>query len=191
LARDTVRKKLKVAGSGVAGSRPSPVSARETPTAESASSADSSSESGSEDDSTYESASEEEPQNEEPSPIPLIRPNDPDKAIEFDIIKAVWAKRSVVLSGAVIRSALGEYWEIIRNIREQWKSETQKLQQATEKKEAARVSDYRSRADEKRRLLESCLRLTLRHGHRDIVERYVKIPFASSEIFPLFHKRHS
>lgn len=179
-----------MAGSGVAGSRRSPVSARETPTVESASSVDSSSDSGSEDDSTYESASEEEPQNEEPLPVPLIRPNDPDKAIEFDIIKAVWAKRSVVLSGAVIRSALGEYWEIIRSIREQWKSETQKLQQATEKKEATKVSDYRSRADEKRRLLESCLRLTLRHGHRDIVERYVQIPFAFSGIFPLFQKRH-
>ncbi len=179
-----------MAGSGVAGSRPSPVSAPGTPTAESASSADSSSEFGSEEDSTYESGSEEEPQSEEPSPIPPIRPSDPDKAVEFDIVKAVWAKRSVVLSGVVIRSALGEYWEIIRGIRDQWKSETQKLQQATEKKEATRISDYRSRADEKRRLLESCLRLTLRHGHRDIVERYVKIPFAFSEVFPLLHKRH-
>lgn len=179
-----------MAGSGVAGSRPSPVNARETPTAESASSADSSSESGSEDDSTYESASDEELQIEEPSPIPPVRPNDPDKAVEFDIIKAVWAKRSVVLSGAVIRSALGEYWEIIRTIRDQWKLETQKLQQATEKKEVTRISDYRSRADEKRRLLESCLCLTLRHGHRDIVERYVQIPFAFSKDFPLLHKQH-
>ena len=173
-----------MAGGGVSGSRPSPVSARETPTAESASSADSSSESGSEDDSTYESASEEELQNEEPSPIPANRPSDPNKAIEYDTIKAVWAKRNVVLSGAVIRSALGEYWEIIRSIRDPWKSETQKLQQATQKKEATKVSDYRSRADEKRRLLESCLRLTLRHGHRDIVERYVQIPLAIGEEFP-------
>ena len=112
---------------------------------------------------------------EEPSPLPASRPSDPSKAIEYDTVKAVWARRSVVLSGAVIRSALGEYWEIIRGIRDQWKSETQKLQQATEKKETAKAVECRSRVDGKRHLLESCLRLTLRHGHRDIVERYVHV----------------
>ena len=153
------------------------MSARETPTAESASSADSSSESGSEDDSNYESASEEELQVEEISPYPASRPSDPIKATEYDTIKAVWAKRSVVLSGAVIRTALGEYLEIVRGIRDQWKSEMQEMQQATETKEAAKVSEYRSRVEGKRRLLESCLRLTLKYGHRDIVERYVRILF--------------
>ena len=168
LAREPVRKKLKV--SGLAGSR-----SKETPPAESASSADSSSESGSEDDSSYQSASEDDLQVEEPSPLPATRPSDPVKGTEYDAVHAVWAKRSVALSGAVIRSALGEYWEVMRGIRDQWKSETQKLQQATQNKEAAKISEHRSQVDGKLRLLESCIHLTLEHGHKDIVERYVYI----------------
>lgn len=170
-----MRKKLKVSAA-VAGSR-----SRETPPAESASSSDSSSESGSDDDSDYESASEDEVQDDESSPLPASRPSDPSKAIEYDIIKAVWAKRSVVLSSVIIRSALGEYWDIMRGVRDEWKSEIQKLQQVKDKKEAAKISDYQSRVDEKRRLLESCLCLTLKHGHRDILERYVQIPNSQSQ----------
>ncbi|KAL8831583.1 MAG: hypothetical protein Q9191_000792 [Dirinaria sp. TL-2023a] len=177
LAREPVRKKLKVAGTGSNGPRSS-TSLRETPTNESASSAESSSESGSEDDSDYDSGStsEDEITMEEPSPLPPTRPSDPDKATEYDIIKAVWAKRNVVLSSAVIISALGEYWEIIKGIRDRWKSEGQSLQQAIDKKETTKTTEYRNRVDGKRRLLESCIRLTLKHGHKDIIERLGENP---------------
>ena len=184
LAREPVRKKLKVAGSGSTGLRTSS-NFRDTVTNESASSAESSSDSGSGDDSDYDSgsASEDELTIEEPTPLPAARPSDPDKATEYDIIKAVWAKRNVVLSSAVIISALGEYWDIIRGIRDRWKSDGLSLQQAIDKKEATKVTEYRSRVDGKRRLLESCIRLTLKHGHKDIVERYVDSFSPCSEQF--------
>ena len=104
--------------------------------------------------------------------------------MEFDIIKAVWAKRSVGLSGTVIRTALGEYWNIFKGVRDKWKSKTTSLQQAIEKKDQANSKAYERRVLEQRRLLESCIRLTLKHGHPDIIEKYVIFLFLPSP-FPI------
>lgn len=73
----------------------------------------------------------------------------------------------------MIKTALQEYGELIRDIRDQLKSESSNLDQATEKKDTAKETKYRNRVDGKRRLLESCARLTIKHGHKDIIERYV------------------
>ena len=177
LSREPVRKKLKRTGVSSIASWPalSSASSGSTPTAESISSAESSSESESEGDSNYSSGSEGELQIDEPSPLPNSRPTDPEKATEYDITKAVWAKRSVALSGAVIRTALGECWEIFKAIRDKWKAEIAILQQVEEKKDSEKVLRCKSRIEGKRRLLESCIRLTLKHGHKDIVERYVTL----------------
>ena len=175
MSREPVRKKLKRTSASSIASRPalSSTSSGGTPTADSVSSAESSSESDSEDDSEYSSGSDNESQNDEPSPLPQDRPTDPEKAIEYDITKAVWAKRSVALSGAVIRTALGECWEIFKTIRDNWKGDSASLQQAEETKDEHKVPHYKKRVEGQRRLLESCIRLTLKHGHKDIIERYV------------------
>ena len=173
--RDPVLKKLKTAEAKVASPRPPVASthAHNGPVAESVSPSESS-ESESEDESDYYSESEEPPEPEEVSPLPATRPADPNKAIEYDVIRAVWAKKNVGLSGTVIRTALGEYWNIFKNIRDKWKNKTTSLQQATEKKDQAGIKTYERRVVESRRLLESCINLTLKHGHPDIIERYVK-----------------
>ena len=139
-----------------------------------------SSDSDSDDDSEYYSESEKEIEPEEPSPLPVTRPADPNKAVEYDVIKAVWAKKNAGLSGAIIRTALTEYWDIFKGIRDKWKIKTNALQQAVEKKDQASSKAYERRIVEQRRLLESCIRLTLRHGHPDIIEKYV------SSLFLLF-----
>lgn len=175
LAREPVRKKLKRTNVSVSNARPTPSSASPagTPTAESVSSIESSSGSESEEDSEYSSGSDNDSQIDEKSPLPKSRPTDPGKATEYDITKAVWAKRSVVLSGAVIRTALGECWDIFKGIRDKWKAEMASLQQAEEKKDKAKTSQCKTRVEGQRRLLETCIRLTLKHGHNDIIERYV------------------
>lgn len=144
-----------------------------------------SSESESEDESEYYSESEEVTEPEEPSPLPANRPADPSKAIEYDVIKAVWARKNVGLSGTVIRTALGEYWNIFKTIRDKWKAKTTSLQQAIEKKDQASIKTYERRVVESRRLLESCISLTLKHSHPDIIEKYVY--FLLSFFFSLSH----
>ncbi len=168
-------KKLKLSGSRSSGTRNiTPLAGlRHQSLAGSESSAEPTSESEPEEDSDYDSGSEEEVEPEEVSPLPANRPNDPSKATEYDIIKAVWAKRSVALSSTIIRAALGEYWAILKAVRDKWKLEMTALGQAEEKKNHTRVVEHERRALNQRRLLESCVRLTLKYGHRDIVEKYV------------------
>ena len=178
--REPVLKKLKTAEAKLSGPR-TPAASTQTYTgsvAESASPSESS-ESESEDESEYYSESEEIPEPEEPSPLPANRPADPNKATEYDIIKAVWAKRNVGLSGTVIRTALGEYWNIFKTIRDKWKQKTTSLQQAIDKKDQVGMKTYERRVIESRRLLESCIGLTLKHGHPDIVQKYVNFCITS------------
>lgn len=154
--------------------------------AESASSSQSS-DSESEDDSIYASESEVEVEPEEPSPLPASRPADPNKAVEYDVIKAVWARRNIGLPSTVIRTALGEYWNIFKGIRDKWKARATSLQQAVEKKDQANIKTYERRVFEQRRLLESCIGLTLKHGHSDIIEKYVNSPTISVRASPYFY----
>ena len=179
--REPVLKKLKAAASKPSGPRPAVSSTNvRGGSAHSSASPSDSSDSESEDDSEYYSQSDKETEPDEPSPLPATRPADPSKAVEYDVIKAVWAKRSVGLSGTVIRTALGEYWNIFKAVRDKWKSKSTSLQQAIEKKDHASSKTYERRVIEQRRLLESCIRLTLKHGHPDIIEKYVKNFFVRS-----------
>ena len=150
-----------------------------------------SSDSDSDDDSEYYSESEAEVEPEEPSPVPASRPVDPNKAVEYDVIKAVWAKKNVGLSSTVIRTALTEYWDIFKGIRDKWKARSTSLQQATDKKDQANIKTYERRVLDQRRLLESCIRLTLKHGHPGIIEKYVSflLPVCLSE-FPISCPTH-
>lgn len=128
------------------------------------------------DSSEDDSASEIESEKEQPSPIPLTRPLDPGKAKEYDIIKTVWARRNRVLSGTVIRTALGECWDILKWVRNEWNKKLTGLQQAIEKKDTANKAVWQRRVVESRKLFESCVRLTTQHGHPSIVERVAENP---------------
>lgn len=184
-ARGPVLKKLKKSPSRSFGPRSvsSSTISQGLSNVESASSPESGSESESDEDSEYPSGSEEDAEPEEPSPLPSNRPNDPVKAIEYDALKAVWAPRNRTLTGAAIRTALGEYWNIIKSIRDKWKSELIALQQAELKKDHAKTAQLARIVNEQRRLLGSCIRLTLDYGHQDIIEKYVSFFFLKH--FPL------
>jgi len=177
--REPVLKKLKKTETQLAGPRSTNAShSRSGSVAESASLTETS-ESDSEDESDYYSESDVEIEPEEQSPIPAIRPADPSKAVEYDVIKAVWAKKNVGLSSTVIRTALGEYWDIFKGIRDKWKAKAASLQTAIDKKDQTNIKAYDRRVQEQRRLLESCIGLTLKHGHPDLIEKYVPFSFPS------------
>lgn len=163
--REPLVKKLKLAAAKQAGAKPSASSAQSR-TSSSSDSSDSDS-----DDSSVYSESEPEKLPDEPSPLPPSRPVDPNKAVEYDLIKAVWAKRSSVLPGPAIRSALTETWDIFKAIKDRFKSKQTSLQQAVEKKDQTNERAFERRVTEQRRLLESCINLTLKHGHPSIVDK--------------------
>ncbi|KAI9881522.1 MAG: hypothetical protein M1830_000085 [Pleopsidium flavum] len=172
-ARRSPFKKLKVAVPksarsrelGFQGTSRSSSSFREEPFSES------SSESEPEDDSDYESGSEEELDIEESSPLPAVRPAEPSKAVEFDIIKAVWAPRASPPTPAMIRTALGDYWTVVKAVRDVWKADSAALQQAADEKQLKKLPELKSKVLEQRKLMEAVLAKTLEHGHRDIIEK--------------------
>jgi len=175
-ARRPPSKKLKVAvpktarsrGSGLGDLSGTPSSAKEEEWT-----SESSSESEPDDDSDYDSGSEEEVEVEETSPIPKIRPTDPSKATEYDIIKAVWAPPASAPAPAAIRTALGDYWNIVRALRDVWKADSTSLQQAEDGKQTTRIPDLKRKVLGQRNLMEVIFAKTLEHGHEDIIEKYV------------------
>ncbi len=176
-ARRPPFKKLKVAVPKTARSRGLglgfPGTSRTSSSFREESSSEPSSESEPEDGSDYESGSEEELDIEEISPLPAARPAEPSKAIEFDIIKAVWAPQASPPTPAAIRSALGDYWNVVKAVRDVWKADFAALQQAEDEKQLRKLPELKSKVLEQRKLMEVVLARTLETGHRDIIEKYV------------------
>lgn len=85
-------------------------------------------------------------------------------------------KKSQALSSSAIRAALSHAWDLYKGIRDRWKQKCTALQQAIEKKDSVNERAYERRVLEQRRLLESCVDLTLKHGHHDIVTRLGENP---------------
>lgn len=171
--REPLLKKLRICAPKSARPRSAglSMSQRGSSSVEYGSSADSSSESESEEDSDYYSGSEEDMEPEEPPPLAPSRPDDPVEATKYDVVKAVWAKRSSTLTGPVIRAALGDYWNVIKAVRDNWKTEATALQKAEESKDQTKIKSCQRRAAEQRQIMESAIELTLKHGHRDIVAK--------------------
>lgn len=109
----------------------------------------------------------------EPSPLPPNRPTDPKKAIEYDLIKAVWARRSSNLTGEQIRTSLGECWNVIKSVRDSWKTEVTKLQEAESMNQQTHVVLHQRAVVEQRQIMERAIQLMVEYAHRDIVEQYV------------------
>ena len=139
------------------------------------SSSESASESGSEDESDYQSDSDEQPEADIPDLLQSARPTDPIKAIEYDVVETVWRERNKRVEPEDIRSALGKYEKLIKELRDKWKLEENAIVQAEEKKDQALVEKSKGRSAARLKILESACRLTAQFGHQDIVGRYVSL----------------
>ena len=136
-----------------------------------------SSQSETEDDSDYDSSEDEELEVHDPSPLPPTRPTDPIEAVKYDTTKALWRSAKRGLSGGEIKSALGEYWQVVKTIRDKWntleKSETDKK---------GNIPAIKGRISQQRDLLAASITSALETGHKDIIARYVQsfLPFDST-----------
>lgn len=122
-----------------------------------------SSDSGSE----YESESEEDVP--EPSPLPPARPSEPLQAVRYDTMKAVWLPRNVAAQAEQIRSGLKDLWEVVKTIRDRWKSDNDAVKKATEAKKDSELPLLKDRVKNQRSMMEMALRSALEYGHPDIV----------------------
>ncbi|KAF2812124.1 uncharacterized protein BDZ99DRAFT_474354 [Mytilinidion resinicola] len=126
---------------------------------------DSASETESSDDSDY-SSDEETP---EPSPLPDKRPEEPKAAVEYDVTEAVWLPPKSSARPEQIRTALVNFWEVVRTIRDRWRLDNAAVKQAEEKKRVSELPMLKSRVGSQQAMMEVALKTALEHGHPDIV----------------------
>lgn len=128
------------------------------------------------DSSSYYSSSDEsdseysEDELSEPSPLPVTRPDHPVEAVKYDSIKATWRSKYSEIDPTDIRKGLNDFWEVVRTIRDRWRTDTLAVTEAEEKKKVGELSLLRSRVKDQRDMFEAALGAVLQHGHKSIIE---------------------
>lgn len=107
----------------------------------------------------------------EPSPLPAKRPDTPLEAVKYDTIKALWHSKRFEVDVDDIRAGLKDFWEVVRTIRDRWKTDTAAVTEAEEKKKHGEIPLLQSRVKDQRNMLEVALTAALQHGHPGILER--------------------
>lgn len=132
----------------------------------------SSDEEPSDDDSDSDASEEESMQ----APLPAVRPSKAIEAVQYDTIKTLWRVPYRSATGDDIRKGLADFWDIVRTIRDRWKSDTLAVKAAEEAKKTGELPLLNERVSNQREMLEVALTAAISQGHKDIVEQYV-FPF--------------
>ena len=124
-------------------------------------------ESSSEDDDESSYTSDDE---SETSPLPAKRPDSPKEATEYDTVKALWRGKRKSLNSDTIRKGLGDFWEIVKTIRDRWKTDVTAVTDAEAKNRANELPLLKSRVKDQRDMMEAAFKAALKYGHRGIIE---------------------
>ncbi|GAB7358765.1 hypothetical protein MBLNU230_g3992t1 [Neophaeotheca triangularis] len=124
----------------------------------------SSEESSSDDDSLYSSDEEDEA-----SPLPAKKPDSPKDLVVYNTIKALWRGKRKAVEGESIRKGMSDFWNIISEIRDIWKTDSAAATEAIEKKKSS-APTLQGRVKDQRGMLEWAFKTALKHGHRGIIE---------------------
>lgn len=90
--------------------------------------------------------------------------------MKYDTIKALWRSRRIGTSSDSIKEGLKEFWEVVKTIRDRWKTDAAAVQEAEEKKKLGELPLLRSRVKDQRDMIEIALKAAVDHGHISIVE---------------------
>jgi hypothetical protein len=126
---------------------------------------DSESDSDSSDDESEYTDDEEE----EVSPLPSSRPEEPHQAVRYDVIKATWCPQNPSPSKDRIRAGMRDIWEVLNTIYKRWRTDTQAVKEAEEQKNIGELPVLKSRVASQRDLLQSALEAAIDHAHLDIL----------------------
>ncbi|KAH6865878.1 hypothetical protein BKA58DRAFT_228982 [Alternaria rosae] len=117
------------------------------------------------DSSDYDSDSSEE----EEMPIPETRPDDPDAAVRYDVVKATWHPSSSSPSSDKIKNSMREIWDVLDTIHKRWRADSKAVTEAEEQKKLGELPVLKSRVTSQRDLLKSALEAALEHSHPDVL----------------------
>ncbi|KAF2830422.1 hypothetical protein CC86DRAFT_161319 [Ophiobolus disseminans] len=118
----------------------------------------------SDDDSEYTDDEEDEV-----SPLPTARPEEPHQAVRYDVIKATWCPRNPPPSTERIKEGMRDVWEVLNTIQKRWRADTKAVTEAEEQKKTGELPVLKSRVASQRDLLQSALKAALEHAHPDVL----------------------
>ncbi|PYH95918.1 hypothetical protein BO71DRAFT_194388 [Aspergillus ellipticus CBS 707.79] len=127
---------------------------------------------------------------EEPSPIPPIRPTQPEAAAQYDALIAVWSPRNRRPNIDKVKTALVAFKDVVKTVRDSWKESTQAMKVAENKGETEKAAQLKKDAVLQRRLMDVVVSTTLEKGHPVIVEKLGEHPMAVAALYSFLLDRH-
>jgi Sec-independent protein translocase protein TatA len=113
---------------------------------------------------------------DEPSPIPPVRPTEPEAAAQYDTLQAVWSPRNKWPGPEKVKNALVAYKDLIKALRDAWKEQVQAMKLAENQGDNSKALQLKEQVILQRRIMDKIATTTLEMGHPNIVEKYV-FPF--------------
>jgi hypothetical protein len=115
----------------------------------------------------------------EPSPIPPERPQEPEGAIRYDTLKAVWFPRNGRPAGSAVKNAMILFSDTIKGVRDAWKTRSEALKVAENQNQEDKIPSIKKDVIFQRRLIDVIINTTLEYGHPAFVARYVLFLFTA------------
>lgn len=139
------------------------------------------SESDSETDSSDDDSEYTDDEDDEISPLPASRPEEPHQAVRYDIIKATWCPRDPPPNTERIKAGMRDIWEVLNTITKRWRADTKAVSDAEAENKTGELPVLKSRVASQRDLLQSALEAAIDHAHPDILFQMGQIkPFVYS-----------
>ncbi|KAF1831523.1 hypothetical protein BDW02DRAFT_504998 [Decorospora gaudefroyi] len=127
--------------------------------------------------SDYDSDSSDD-EEEEQMPVPASRPEDPDAAVRYDVVKATWHPSTSSPSSEKIKTSMRDIWEVLNTIQKRWRADSKAVSEAEEQKKTGELPVLKSRVTSQRDLLKSALEAALESAHPDVLYQLGQIkPF--------------
>ncbi|KAF1957050.1 hypothetical protein CC80DRAFT_412173 [Byssothecium circinans] len=120
-------------------------------------------------DDSDDSSDDTDDEEDEPSPLPASRPEGPQEATRYDIIKATWRPRRSQLSTEKTKGCLRDFWEICGTIQKRWRADAKALAEAEENKKVTELPELRNRVNGQKHLLLVALKTLLQYAHPDVL----------------------
>ncbi|KAI5291105.1 hypothetical protein KEM54_006290 [Ascosphaera aggregata] len=107
----------------------------------------------------------------ESSPIPPTRPTDAKGASRYDAIKAVWAPRNRRTTASTVRNALMTFSDLVKGMRDTWKSKTEALKEAESKHDEAGKKKLGDQVEEAKEVFDIAVKTAMEWGHPAVIQR--------------------
>ncbi|RAH40643.1 uncharacterized protein BO95DRAFT_468561 [Aspergillus brunneoviolaceus CBS 621.78] len=127
---------------------------------------------------------------EEPSPLPVSRPSEPEAAAKYDALKAVWSPRNRRPNVDKVKSALVAFKDVVKTVRDAWKDSSQAMKAAENTGNNDKAAQLKKDVVLQRRLMDVVVCATLEMGHPIIVEKLGEHPIAVAAMYSFLLDRH-